>query len=422
MLSWVFGNVGKRKPKKGKPKPPYEKSKHIAEKGSPEQRRELAATEDLEPELLYYFATDKDKQVRRAVAGNDGTPMQADVLLANDTEAEVRSEIAHKIGRIIPNLTKGENARLTDMALEVLEILARDEIPQIRAIIAEEIKSLDSVPKDIVVKLAHDAEEIVQAPILEFSPLLSEQELIQIIAGGVQGGALGAIARRKGLASSVSEAIANTLDKPAIKSLLDNETAQLSEKTLESISVAAPDVPDWHRPLVERANLSLVTIRRIATFVSAAMVETLIKRNKVAAGIEKELRIAVRKRIEDDAATPGKTSLQPGPERAQKLFDKGQLDEDRIIKAIEDKDIQLVPPALILLSGIDEDIVKKMLESQSGKAVTALCWKAGLTMTTAEMVQRRVAKVSPKNMLSGPASGDFPLSEDELDWYVSYFS
>jgi len=422
MLSWVFGNAGKRKSKKGKPKPDYGDGKKIAENGTAKQRRELAKIEDLEPELLYYFATDKDKKVRQAVAANDGTPMQADVLLAKDQENEVRSEIAHKIGRIIPNLTTGENARLTEMALEVLEILAHDEVPQIRALLAQEIKSLNTIPKDIIVKLAHDTEEIVQAPILEFSPLLSENELIQIIAGGVQGGALGAIARRRGLASTVSEAIANTRDKPAVKSLLDNETAALSEKTLKSISVAAPDIPEWHRPLIERANLSLVTIRRIATFVSAAMVESLIKKNSVAASIEKELRTAVRKRIEDNEQQTTDTPKKIASERAKTLFDKGQLNEDFIVKAIEDKDITIVPPALILLSGITKERVTKMLNSESGKAVAALCWKAGLTMTTAEMVQRRVAKVGPKNMLSGPASGDYPLNEDELNWYLSCFN
>ena len=65
------------------------------------------------------------------------------------------------------------------------------------------MKSLDSVPQSHIKKLVEDAEVIVSAPILEYSPLLSEVEMVQIIASGIQGDALSAVARR----ISISEEI-----------------------------------------------------------------------------------------------------------------------------------------------------------------------------------------------------------------------
>jgi hypothetical protein len=183
VLNWLFG---KAKEGGARQAPPYEKAREIASSGSEKQRTKLAGYEDLEPEFLYYFATDKSPAVRKAVAGNEGTPLQADLILAKDPNDAVRLELAGKIGKLIPELSARENEKVTEMAMQVLEVLARDELPKVRAIIAEETKHLDYLPKDVVNRLARDAEEAVSAPILEFSPLLNDSELIQIIAGGIQ--------------------------------------------------------------------------------------------------------------------------------------------------------------------------------------------------------------------------------------------
>ena len=418
MLSWVLGKKrtsGKRKA------PAYDKAKKIAEGGSVKERAKLASFDDFDPEFLYFFASDDAPEVRRAVAKNDGTPLQADVILAEDADVEVRAELALKIGRIVPTLTEQENERLTEMAMQVLEILARDHETKVRAIIAEEIKLLTNVPKRVVRQLARDAEDVVAMPILEYSPLLTEQELVQIIASGVQGGALFAIARRKGLANEVSDAIVATDDQPAVKALLENETAMISEKTMEVIGTAASEVELWQRPLVDRSNLSENTLKRIATFVSASLFERLISNHSLSPKVEAELRQTVRQRIEAGDMDGRKKPRQPADERALKLHKKGKLTEKTVRKAIEDEDIALVPQALMLLSGVPIDKVKSMLASDSGKAVAALSWKAGFDIETAVMIQRRVAKVQAKNMVHAPDTGNYPLSEDELEWYLAYF-
>jgi uncharacterized protein (DUF2336 family) len=63
-------------------------------------------------------------------------------------------------------------ARGYALAVEVVERLAHDAVPRVRAILAEQIKSSPHVPVQVVELLAHDAELIVRAPVLECSPLL----------------------------------------------------------------------------------------------------------------------------------------------------------------------------------------------------------------------------------------------------------
>ena len=419
MLNWLFG---KAKSEGARQAPPYEQAREIAATGSAKERAKLAEYEDLEPEFLYYFATDEHPDVRKAVAGNERTPLQADRILAEDKNAAVRVELATKIGKLIPGLSERENDKVTEMAMEVLEILARDELPKVRAIIAEETKHLDYVPKDMVERLARDAEESVSVPILEFSPLLNESELIQIIAGGIKGGALEAVARRQKITEPVSDAVVETGEVTAMIALLKNFSADIGEKTMAAIGTAAMDVKELHAPMVDRSNLSVATMRRIASFVSASLVERLVKKNNLPDDVEQELRFRARQRIDSGDIPDVDGGRLPADERAEKMYKKGQLTEKVIQKAIEDGDIALVPHALRHLADMKIDNVKAMLASDNGKAVAAVVWRAGFSMETAMMIQRRVARVQPKNMTHETDDGGFPLSEDEMHWYLDSYT
>ena len=421
MLEWVLGNKGKKSKKPAKPKPSYDEAKKIAAEGDVAARRNLAAHEDLEPELLYYFATDEAAEVRRVVARNDGTPLQADVILAEDVDEEVRAQIAVKIGRLVPNLGEDATERLTTMALEVLDILARDELPRVRAIVSEEIKLAANVPHDIVRRLAEDIEDIVATPVLEYSPLLSDRDLLEIIASGVTDGSLTALSRRQDLIESVVDAVVAINSVKAMKALLENTSAPLGEETLDKIAVVAAGATDLHMPMVNRDNLSVNIIRRIATFVSAALVDVLIDRHELAPEVAGTLRQAVRKRIDVGDLGAEEPEKEPADARAREMFEAGSLGEDAILDAIDEKDLAFVRHAVILKSGLAPGVVGKMIESGSGKALTALAWKAGLSMDMASTLQRRLGHVEAKSMVPAAPGGGYAMSDDDLQWYVEFY-
>ena len=72
----------------------YETQKTLAASRQPDDRRRLAQSTSARPEVLYYLAADADRAVRQAVAGNEATPVQADLLLARDRELAVRVDLA----------------------------------------------------------------------------------------------------------------------------------------------------------------------------------------------------------------------------------------------------------------------------------------------------------------------------------------
>jgi hypothetical protein len=72
----------------------YGEAKELARDKTEDVRRDLASRADVEPEILYFLTTDPSAEVRRRIAANKATPVQADLLLARDTDQEVRGDLA----------------------------------------------------------------------------------------------------------------------------------------------------------------------------------------------------------------------------------------------------------------------------------------------------------------------------------------
>lgn len=188
----------------------YEDAKRQASDADDRKRQKLARRGDAQPEILYFLAQDGSPVVRRAIAGNQATPVQADLVLARDADDEVRCAVAGKVARLAPGLSAEQRARVGDIVVDILRTLATDQLPRVRRILATELKSAAGIPVDVVERLARDPDLLVSAPVLESSPLLSDEFLLEIIASRPVQGALDAIARRAGLSARLSDAIVDT--------------------------------------------------------------------------------------------------------------------------------------------------------------------------------------------------------------------
>lgn len=290
MLDRLFGwSEGK-----DKPEITYEQEKEVARHPDAVVRKDLAGRQDARPEILYFLAADPSSDVRRAVAENPTSPRQAKQLLATDSDDEVRLVLAHKIGRLVPDLDSMEASQLQELTIDILTTLAQGQLPLVRQVIAEEIKNATQVPKSIVAKLARDVEAVVSAPVLQYSVLLTDDDLLEVVAGARQPAVLASVARRTQLSPAVCDAIVATGDEGSIASLLANHGAQIREDTLDRVIEAAPAHQPWHQPLVRRPTLSAPAVRRIAGFVAAALLDELAARSDLDSETERYVRQRVR--------------------------------------------------------------------------------------------------------------------------------
>lgn len=397
----------------------YEAARAVLEQEEAKLQEELASRPDAEPEMLYYLAEHATPEVRRAVAANGATPALANLLLSGDGDTDVRVELARKVGRLLPNLDPAEKGLAYQQTMELLARLAADNFVHVRAMLAEEIKSLKNIPQELVMQLARDVEEIVAAPILEYSPLLSDRDLIDIVASARAQGAVAAVARRRGLSEDVSAAIVATLDVPAVTALLANKDARVREESLEELVSHAEEHLDWHAPLVARTDLPIRLIRRIAGFVSSALIEQLAQRQGLEENLRTDLVRAMRMRLEkEDFGTHGENKVRG---EVLKVHEAGALDDVFVETAVEAGQRETVVEALALLAGATRVSVEKILASRGAKAVTALAWRAGLPMRVAFKIQTLMLKLTAKELLPARAGVHYPLTDEDMRWQLSYF-
>jgi uncharacterized protein (DUF2336 family) len=385
-------------------------------------RLTLAAETGVDADVLDFLSRDEEPDVRQLVAANIDAPPSANANLAQDDVEAVRAELARKIARLAPQLTAPEHESLARSAVEVMETLAADAAVAVRAILACELKHAHAVPPGIIRKLAQDLEEAVAGPILEYSPLLSDDDLLEIVAGARAQGALSAIARRNMLSSPVADAVVETFDVPAICALVMNGSARLRQETLDGIAERAAEHVPWHRPLAMRPGLSVRAVRRLAEFVSANLLEVLERRSGLDPQTKTYLRTRLKERMSADAAALSLVKDEAkAAARVLEAHARGRLDQAFVMDLVEDGARVCLIQALALKSATPPAVVEKILASRNGKAIAAVVWKAGFNARLALKVQTLIAHV-PGAQTILPRHGDaFPLSPEDMTWQLEFF-
>lgn len=419
----------------------YESAKRMLSDPDIFVRANLAKRTDLRPELLYYLTDDISPEVRGALADNAALPWQADMKLAGDSSEDVRAGLAGKVRRVLPDLKPGEEDAARQRIMKTLEVLAKDTAARVRGVVAETLKDVADAPPELVRQLARDAELAVSGPVLQFSPLLTDEDLIEIVRGKFAAGASSAVARRAGVSERLSDAIVEADDIDAVATLLGNPSAQIREETLDLVIDRAPSRAAWHGPLVERPALSNKAALRIAAFVAEAFAQRLQARPDLDPATKEAVASEVRKRIAEagggDSSGPARKRTVADPDwaaggggggegetvgdKVKRLRRERKLDDAAIVAAAQAGEKLFVKLALAELAAIRADAVDKILTARSAKGVIAVCWKAKLALPTAVAVQQRTLSLPPKSVLSQAKWDGWPMTEEELKWQLEFF-
>lgn len=405
----------KDRPDTALPAEAYERAKELAVSRDPAQRAELALRPETPPELLYYLADDDDALVRRAVAFRSETPVQAAPRLARDLDTDVRVLLSRKLARALPHLSGAEHAAIRDLAHHALTMLAADQVVRVRAALAGALRDVASAPPGLIAQLARDVAREVAEPILRGCVNLSDEELVSIIAAQPVPWVLEAIARREHVSAPVAEAVAATGDPVATASLLANPGAALSDRTMNSLVEKPLSAIDMSRttakPLLPPSLLGKL----------ARIVEDSIRGELAGQGFDKQDRqevVEVTQRRLDWARDYVKR--EPPDVKASRLKAEGKLDEAALWDALSWGDKPFVREALALRADLPPDLVQRIIDTQSARAITALAWRAGLSMRCARLLQLK-SGLPPTKLLNARHGVDYPMNEAEMRWQLGLF-
>lgn len=373
------------------------------------------------PEVLRALANDPSVTVRVSLALNPALPEQVSAMLAEDTDARVRTILSRKLSTLTPGLADDARQQMQRDAVANLTAMVADAALRVRMNIAEAVKDLADGPRDIVLRLAHDPAVMVCEPVIRFSPLLTQEDLVTLIAAGPPPSTIMAVANRPKIDTSVSDAIVSTDDTAAIRALLANPTAQIREATLDALAAQSEAQTDWQAPLVNRPYLPPRAQRMLAEIVTGHLLETLGARNDLDPKVAQTVRAAV------ELGHPNPRSDPPPDEESRlvrahalALNRAGKLDDEAILEALRRNENQQATAMLAVKADVRPAVVERACALRSAKGIVSLTWKAGLTVQTAVVLQVALAHLTPDLVLRPSRESLFPLSEDEMRWQLAF--
>ena len=197
--------------------------------------------------------------------------------LVKATDEDERASAAHKLCRTmeLADLSAEERAA----AEKILRLLADDAAEMVRRAMAVTLKASNLIPRDVARKLAADVDSVA-LPIIEFSPVFSDADLIEIVRAGSTLRQT-AVAARPRVSRDVAEAIAFEAAEPAVRMLASNDNADLSRIAMDAALDRFGASRDVSTALAYRAALPLEISERLIGLVSDQVRDHLIARHSV---------------------------------------------------------------------------------------------------------------------------------------------
>jgi uncharacterized protein (DUF2336 family) len=373
------------------------------------------------PDVLRALATDPSVTVRASLALNPALPDHVSAMLARDTDARVRKILSRKLSTLTPALVGDDRERMQRDAVANLTAMVADAALRVRTNLAEAVKDLPDGPRDIVLRLAHDPAVMVCEPVIRCSPMLTQEDLVTLIATRPPPSTIIAVARRRRIDETVSDAIVDSADSAAITALLANPTAQIREATLDSLAAQSEEQTDWQAPLVHRPHLPPRAQRMLSEIVTGHLLETLGARSDLDPKVAQTIRSALsQERPAAPPEPPADEILRLARATAQALKQAGKLDDDAILEALRRNAGKEASILFAVKANLPVSVIHRACALRSAKGIVSLAWKAGLTAQTAVALQTALAHLPPDLILRPGQEGRFPLSDDEMRWQLAF--
>ena len=192
--------------------------------------------------------------------------------LLTDLSARARAETAAIVADEFTGGGLSESERR--IAVDILTVLANDAEQQVREALADHVKACAFLPASIALTLACDLDPVA-LPVLRFSPVLSDCDLVRIVRAGSTAKQL-AIAGRERVAELVSDALIDTRKQKVVATVLANVGAALSEATLTVLVDRYRTEAGMQMLLADRPSLPRTVVERLLDCASAEVKARLI--------------------------------------------------------------------------------------------------------------------------------------------------
>src|SRR5260370_20029813 len=287
-----------------------------------------------------------------------------------------RAEATRSLARawLISDLSDDDRAAAEGAFLRLLD----DASPLVRQDMAEVFASSAHAPAVIVQALSIDQASVAR-PVLEYSPLLIDADLVDIVATG-NSEMQCAIARRTGLPSSVCAAIAEVGSAAAALELIENPYAELAPFSWDRIVERHGHLAAIRESMLVLEDLPAATRAALVAKLSDTLAQFVVARNWLSADRAGRIASEARDRSTVNIAARSRGDDMRGLVRH--LRATGQLTAGLILRALLSGNLELFDSALAELAGRPLARASALLHDRGGASLQALLIRAGLPEST----------------------------------------
>ncbi|MET0547222.1 MAG: DUF2336 domain-containing protein [Caulobacterales bacterium] len=263
-----------------------------------------------------------------------------------------------------------------DLFGDILTTVAADMETAVRAELSNRFADMPDMPRRLALAFAHDDVMDVAEPVLTRARVLTEHDLLGVI-GAKGNDHMEAIARRPMVSERVTEALVARGDDRVAISLMRNQTAQLSRKTMETVVDRAGKCKELHEPVIERKALPSDLLFQMYDQVEAKLRKRVIARfaDVDPKALEEALATSRAKMASLDGKAP-----DDYPEAVKLITALRQargINGATVVNLIREKKTTAFYIGLAEMLDLDFIMVKRMVEEQDLDGLATACRAAG---------------------------------------------
>ena len=257
---------------------------------------------------------------------------------------------AKVVEQLAVNIDTGRlNDREWSIALEIMRRMAADAEAIVRYSVAESLKHSKNLPRDVATVLAADDIKIA-LPILEHSPVLTDEDLVAVLAEG-NGTKQVAVARRPAISETVAAAVIDTGNAAAVTTLVSNKGAELNEQLLARTIDRYSRFETVKAAMVHRHELPVTISERLVALVSDRLKLVLASRHQLPGDLAADIILDARERA-TVSLLGAKTPAEDTHALVVQLHANGRLTASLVLRALCSGDMRFAEDAMAEAAGL----------------------------------------------------------------------
>lgn len=292
---------------------------------------------------------------------------------------------------LISKISNGfEGKSLSDaekkVANDILHLLAQDISTRIRMNISEKFCKSADISYETIKKLAQDFEDMVAIPVVQFSELLTENDMLTIIRED-KGARQRAVARRENLNEKLVDEIIAHGGEYTIEALIDSNGKKISKENSEKIIAKHKRSEAIISGLFEINKIAPENVESLLGYVSDKLKSQIISRYNIPSSVVDSIVSSSKATV---SYTMVKTQIaQTNSKAAMKdliirLHSQHQLTLNLMLKTLSYGDVKFFILALAHLAGVPDENISKLLDEDGFTGIIKLFEKAKLPAQLAE--------------------------------------